>query len=116
MFVAHDHPFARPSGAENVVRLTGAGCGPLEFFGLGAGGDASASSVVGDVVAAVDVRAHRGHVRHRAMGDPVAVSQLHLPVVVRGTHGVEITAPLGLDALSALTARDGVCSVIPLLR
>jgi homoserine dehydrogenase len=116
MFVAREHPFARPSGAENVVRLTGAGCGPLEFFGLGAGGDASASSVVGDVVAAVDARAHGSFLRRRTMGDPVAVAPLRLPVVIRSVHGVEITSPLGLDAVAGLAARSDVRAAIPILR
>jgi homoserine dehydrogenase len=115
MFVAAAHPFARPSGAENVVRLTGAGCGSLEFFGLGAGGDASASSVVGDVVAAVDARAHGSFVRRRAMGDPVAVAPLRVPVVLRGARGVEISAPAGLDEVAGLAARAGAESAIPLL-
>jgi homoserine dehydrogenase len=116
MFVAREHPFARPSGAENVVRLTGAGCGPLAFFGLGAGGDASASSVVGDVVAAVDARAHGSFLRRRTMGDPVAVAPLRLPVVIRSVHGVEITSPLGLDAVAGLAARSDVRAAIPILR
>jgi homoserine dehydrogenase len=115
MFVAREHPFARPSGAENVVRLTGTGCGPLEFFGLGAGGDASASSVVGDVVAAVDARAHGSFLRRRTMGDPVAVAPLRLPVVVRRADGVTCTEPLELDAIAALAARDDVRAAIPLL-
>jgi homoserine dehydrogenase len=114
-FVARDHPFARPNNAENVVRLTGAGCGPLEFFGLGAGGDASASSVVGDVVAAVDARAHGSYLRRRVMGDPVAVTPLRLPVVVRGERGVEILDPLGLDAVAGIAARTDVHAAIPLL-
>jgi homoserine dehydrogenase len=115
MFVAREHPFARPSGAENVVRLTGARCGPLEFFGLGAGGEASGSSVVGDVVAAVDARAHGSFLRRRTIGAPVAVAPLRLPVVVRRAHGVEITAPLGLDAIAALAERGDVHSAIPVL-
>ena len=83
MFVAREHPFARPNGAENVVRLTGTGCGTLEFFGLGAGGEASASSVVGDIVAAVDARAHGSFLRRRTAGDPAAVVPLKLPLVAR---------------------------------
>jgi len=114
-FVARDHPFARPNNAENVVRLTGAGCGPLEFFGLGAGGEASGSSVVGDVVAAVDARAHGSFLRRRVMGDPVAVTPLRLPVVVRGARGVEIREPLGLDDIFGVAARSDVDAAIPLL-
>jgi homoserine dehydrogenase len=115
MFVPRDHPFARPNGAENVVRLVGAGCGALEFFGLGAGGEASASSVVGDVVAAVDARRHGSARRRRRIGDAVAVTPVRLPLVVRGAHGVEITAPHALDEVAAVAGRDGVRSVLPLL-
>jgi homoserine dehydrogenase len=115
MFVAHDHVFARPSGAENVVALAGAGCGPLAFFGLGAGGEASASSVIGDVVTAVDARAHGSFLRRRAIGDPVAVAPLRLPAVVRRADGIEITTPLDLDAIATLAERDDIRSAIPLL-
>jgi homoserine dehydrogenase len=115
MFVAHDHVFARPSGAENVVALTGAGCGPLAFFGLGAGGEASASSVIGDVVSAVDARAHGSFLRRRTIGDPVAVAPLRLPVVVRREEGTDVTPPLDLDAIATYAERDDVRSAIPLL-
>jgi homoserine dehydrogenase len=63
-YVPRAHAFARPDGAQNVVRLVGEDSGPLEFFGLGAGGAASASSVVGDIVAAIEARA-RGAVPPR---------------------------------------------------
>jgi homoserine dehydrogenase len=92
MYVANDHPFARTEGAENVVRVVGAGCGPLTFFGLGAGGDASASSVVGDVVAAVDARNRGGAPRRRSAGDPLDVTALHVPLAV--TAGVAQPFPL----------------------
>ena len=52
-YVAEDHPFARARGVENVVRVLGRGCGPLVFSGAGAGGDATASAVVADVLAAL---------------------------------------------------------------
>jgi homoserine dehydrogenase len=80
-YVARSHAFARPDGAENVVRVVGANSGPLEFFGLGAGGAASASSVVGDIMNAIDLRA-RGVAAHRGVvGDPLTVTALRLPVV-----------------------------------
>lgn len=80
-YVARSHAFARPDGAQNVVRVVGANSGPLEFFGLGAGGAASASSVVGDIMSAIDLRA-RGVTPHRGVvGDPLAVTPLQLPVV-----------------------------------
>ena len=109
-----DHPFARPSGAQNVVRVIGAGCGPLEFFGLGAGGDASASSVIADIVAAIDRPAERAEAPGRAV-EPLSVVPLRLPFVVRGAHGTRVTEPLPLDAGRALKAEAGVRSAFPLL-
>jgi homoserine dehydrogenase len=83
-YVPLGHAFARPNGAENVVRVVGANAGPLEFFGLGAGGDASASSVVGDILAAVEARAHDAVGRRALADDAPAVRALRLPVVRRG--------------------------------
>jgi len=80
-YVPRSHAFARPDGAENVVRVVGANSGSLEFFGLGAGGAASASSVVGDIMSAIELRA-RGIAPHRGVvGDPLPVTGLQLPVV-----------------------------------
>ena len=57
------------------MRVIGANSGALEFFGLGAGGAASASSVVGDILSAIDLRA-RGITAHRGVvGDPQATAQ-----------------------------------------
>lgn len=84
MYVARTHPFARPNGAENVVRVVGANSGPLEFFGLGAGGAASASSVVGDIMAAVRARENGVTPRRGVVGESIAVSPLHLAESVRG--------------------------------
>ena len=61
-FLPADHPLARVDGAYNAVHVTGDLCGPVMFSGLGAGGDATASAVLADVV----------HVARRlALGDPV---------------------------------------------
>jgi homoserine dehydrogenase len=83
-YVARGHAFARPNGAENVVRVLGANAGPLEFFGLGAGGDASASSVIGDILAAIEARTHAAPHRRRVGGDAPAVAPLRFPIVERG--------------------------------
>jgi homoserine dehydrogenase len=62
-FLPADHPLARIDGAQNAVHVVGDLCGPVMFSGLGAGGDATASAVLADVV----------HVARRlALGDPVA--------------------------------------------
>jgi homoserine dehydrogenase len=114
-YIAREHAFARPSGAENVVRVVGANSGVLEFFGLGAGGAASASSVVGDILSAIDLRA-RGIAPHRGVASEAqAVAALRLPVVVRNAGGAHVTEPLPLDELAALTAQPGVLAAIPLL-
>ena len=61
-FVPLEHPLARVDGAYNAVHVVGDLCGPVMFSGLGAGGDATASAVLADVV----------HVARRlALGDPV---------------------------------------------
>jgi len=116
-YVPEDHPFARPRGAENVVRVVGRGCGPLTFSGFGAGGDATASSVVADVQAALDARerlpAHDGEDL-----DPRA---LRAPVLVRFAEGSVVTSDaVPLDQLEAAAgayaARGDVRSVIPVWR
>src|SRR5438132_11968008 len=61
-FLPADHPLARVDGAQNAVHVVGDLCGPVMFSGLGAGGDATASAVLADVV-------HVG--RRLALGDPV---------------------------------------------
>lgn len=110
--VGADHAFARPSGAQNVVRVVGAGCGPLEFFGLGAGGDASASSVLADIAAALE---GRGAAAAAVPQEALAVAPLRLPFVVRTAAGSRITGPLPLAARGELRAEPGVVSAMPLL-
>ena len=61
-FVPAEHPLARVDGARNAVHVVGDLSGPVMFSGLGAGGDATASAVLADLV----------HVARRlALGDPV---------------------------------------------
>lgn len=48
-YVPRNHEFARPVGPGNVVRVVGAGSGPLHFSGTGAGREATASAVLGDL-------------------------------------------------------------------
>jgi homoserine dehydrogenase len=61
-FLPLEHPLARVDGAQNAVHVVGDLCGPVMFSGQGAGGDATASAVLADLV----------HVARRlALGDPV---------------------------------------------
>ncbi|HYL28250.1 MAG TPA: homoserine dehydrogenase [Candidatus Nitrosotalea sp.] len=53
VLVGEDHEFARTSGAENAVIVKARDAGDLVLRGLGAGGDATASAVLGDVVTLV---------------------------------------------------------------
>ena len=114
-YVARKHAFARPDDAENVVRVVGANSGPLEFFGLGAGGEASASSVVGDIMSALELRARGIAPRRGVLGDAQTVAALRLPVVIRRTDGVRVGEPCALDDLVRFAAQPGVLSAIPLL-
>jgi len=56
------HPLASVGDAFNAVFVEAAAAGPLMFYGRGAGGKPTASSVVGDIVAAARnrVAGHRG--------------------------------------------------------
>ena len=63
VLVPFTHPFARATGVENVVRVVGASAGPLLFSGAGAGRDAAASAVLGDLVATLRAIAER-HASH----------------------------------------------------
>jgi homoserine dehydrogenase len=61
-FLPAEHPLARIDGAMNAVWVVGDLCGPVMFSGQGAGGDATASAVLADLV----------HVSRRfSLGDPV---------------------------------------------
>jgi homoserine dehydrogenase len=113
-FVPADHPFARPRGPENVVRVRGRGCGTLTFGGAGAGGDATASAVVADVLAALDP-SRRG--LPAPEGADLVALPLRSPVLVRFAEGPSVltTDPIALDRPERAGAgfRGEVRSVIP---
>jgi len=116
-YVADDHPFARARGAENVVRVLGRGCGTLVFSGAGAGGDATASSVVADVLAALSERERLVAFN----GADLVARPLRIPLLVRFAEGSVITSDaVSLDAMEAAArgfgGRGVVRSVIPVWR
>jgi len=116
-YVAENHPFARARGVENVVRVFGRGCGALVFSGAGAGGDATASAVVADVLAALGAR-QRVAVHG---GDDLVARPLRAPLLVRFAEGSMVTSDaVALDALEVavrgLRARGEVRSAIPVWR
>jgi homoserine dehydrogenase len=49
----HDHPLASIGGVTNAVMVEGPAIGQLIFSGPGAGGDATASALIGDLVQAM---------------------------------------------------------------
>ena len=49
-FLPASHPLARVDGAQNAIQVIGDLCGPVMFSGQGAGGEATASAVLADVV------------------------------------------------------------------
>ena len=50
VFLPASHPLARVDGALNAVQVIGDLCGPIMFSGQGAGGDATASAVLADMI------------------------------------------------------------------
>jgi homoserine dehydrogenase len=118
-YVPEDHPFARPRGAENVVRVLGRGCGPLTFAGFGAGGDATASSVVADVLDALATSSEMRVALQR--GEDLVSRALRAPVLVRFDGGCVVSdEAVALDRLDAAAdvyrQRGVVRSVIPVWR
>jgi len=110
-----DHPLAKVDGVFNGVRLVGDLVGPVMLYGFGAGMDATASAVMGDVMALVrNLRAGIG-TRTPAMGCPQAaverlsvkpmealVSSYYLRVFVKDQSGVlaQIAGVLGRHRIS----------------
>jgi homoserine dehydrogenase len=65
VLVPERHPFAQTQGAENVVRIVARDAGALGFRGAGAGGPATASAVLGDVVSVLRAIGERHDFAHR---------------------------------------------------
>jgi hypothetical protein len=87
------------------------------FSGAGAGGDATASAVVADVLAALDAR-ERVAVHG---GEDLVARALRAPVLVRFAHGSVVTSDaVPIDALEAAARgygeRGEVRSMIPVWR
>ena len=75
--IPRSHPLAGVRGAFNAVFVDAEAAGPLMFYGQGAGGQPTASAVLGDVVAVA---------RHRVRGGvgPLESSYADLPVRAMG--------------------------------
>ncbi|MBV8636530.1 MAG: homoserine dehydrogenase [Candidatus Eremiobacteraeota bacterium] len=66
VLVPQDHPFAAISGPENIVRVVARDAGPLIMRGRGAGGPATASAVLGDVVSSLRALGERHDIARTA--------------------------------------------------
>jgi homoserine dehydrogenase len=53
LLIAEEHAFAQTRGADNIARIVSRDAGTLELRGAGAGGAATASALLGDVVSAL---------------------------------------------------------------
>ena len=78
LLVPEHHAFGRTSGAENVARIVARGAGALELRGAGAGGPATASAVLGDIVSAL-----------RAIGERHDLSMRGQSLALEPAHSVE---------------------------
>jgi homoserine dehydrogenase len=65
LLVPETHSFAQTHGAENVARVIARDAGSLELRGAGAGGPATASAVLGDVVTTLRAIGERHDLAHR---------------------------------------------------
>ena len=102
------HPLASVSGSFNAVFVEGSAAGELMFYGRGAGGDPTASAVLGDVVdAALNLR-RRGHrqVPSGPMANIRSIDQLesafYLNLEVEDSPGVlsQVAGVIGSHGLS----------------
>lgn len=91
VLVPEDHPFARTRGPENVVRVLARDAGPMLMSGLGAGGAATASAVMGDVVATLRSIAEQQHFAQRARLDGFGVPQNIAPLYGRFRAHAELS-------------------------
>lgn len=84
VMVHKDHPLAAVRDSFNAVFIEGGAVGELMLYGRGAGGNPTASAVLGDILAAADSAAHTSTmaVRRSPLGDPVLrpVSELRSAV------------------------------------
>ena len=68
LLVPRDHEFARANGADNAVQIQARDAGRLTLLGPGAGGAATASAVLGDVVEVLRAVAARSDLARRGRG------------------------------------------------
>ncbi len=91
VLVPENHPFAQTRGPENVVRVVARDAGPMLMSGLGAGGAATASAVMGDVVATLRSIAEQQNLSQRARIDAFGAPTPISPLFERFEQSVELS-------------------------
>ena len=110
-----DHPLAAVRGATNAIFVSGPSIGQLLFTGPGAGGDPTATAVLGDVIVAareilagtkVQSRIRFGSGRVTNFAD--ATTKWYLRLTVRDEPGVlaEVAASFGEHQVSIKSVRQ----------
>src|SRR5450756_879307 len=91
--IPRTHPLAGVRGAFNAVFVEAESAGPLMFYGQGAGGDPTASAVLGDVVAVA---------RHKVVGGrgPGESTYAELPILPMGLAMTRYHIRLDVAAVS----------------
>jgi len=101
------HAFAQTRGPENVVRVVARDAGPMLMSGLGAGGAATASAVMGDVVATLRSIAEQQNLAQRARLDAFAAPEALQPLFERFARNPDLPDfPLWEDSLPTSRALD----------
>ncbi|MBC3186191.1 homoserine dehydrogenase [Corynebacterium sp. zg-331] len=106
--VRRDHPLVSVSGSYNAVFVEAEAAGRLMFYGNGAGGNPTASAVLGDLVGAARNKVHGGRAPGESTYANLAVADFgdvptryHIDMHVRDRVGV-------LAEISAVCARNGI--------
>ena len=114
--IPRSHPLASVRGANNAVFVEAEAAGELMFYGAGAGGDPTASAVLGDVVAVARHRVAGGRgpgesrLRRPARRSPwaQAVTRYHISLDVADRPGVLAQVADGLRRRT--TSRSRRCA------
>ncbi len=115
--VPKSHPLASVHDAFNAVFVETALAGELMFYGRGAGGDATASSVLGDVVQAARHRVHGGRgpgesayaaMPLQGIGAAQTSYSIRLEVVDRPGVLAQVASVFGAQGVSIESMRQGV--------